>query len=247
MEHRLVYGGIAAAAIAIVLAGCHPSEGGSTAVKPAGLPSERTISQVPLSDFAGIAMSTLGSDIANPYEGQPQAAEDGKRLFVQLNCAGCHLYNGKGSMGPNLTDHFWRYGGTPASIYKSIYEGRSRGMPAWGRALPPEDIWKLVAYIEAFGGTVPANRYQAGLQGDRPDEQVAPEVARALAEETAVTGPIVPGLPNSSAAPMQASDTNAAGQKARNETTNGTTPAPPPVGADYPPAQPASPAAPAQP
>jgi cytochrome c oxidase cbb3-type subunit 3 len=79
-------------------------------------------------------------------------------------------------MGPDLTDTYWRYGGLPAEIYQSIAQGRPQGMPAWGAALPPEDIWKLVAYIESFGGSVSVKDYEHARQGDQPGEQVAPEV-----------------------------------------------------------------------
>ncbi len=82
-------------------------------------------------------------------------------------------------MGPDLTDTYWRYGGLPAEIYQSIAQGRPQGMPSWGRALPPEDIWKLVAYIQSFGGTVSAKDYEHARQGDQPGEQVAPEVEQA--------------------------------------------------------------------
>jgi len=212
IDYRCLKQAIAAAAALLVLAACHPSEGGSTAITPTGLPSEGLIARVPLSDFAGIASTTLGSTVANPYEGQQQAIAEGKNLYVKLNCAGCHLYNGKGSMGPDLTDSYWRYGGTPANIYKSIFEGRPHGMPAWGRALPPEDIWKIVSYIESLGGSIKPDQYQAALQGDRPNEQIAPEVAAAAkAEETTAPG-IAEALKASSSsttAPAQASDTQA--------------------------------------
>ncbi|MGH9455099.1 MAG: c-type cytochrome [Terriglobia bacterium] len=111
----------------------------------------------------------------NPYEGNPQAVEQGKELFIRMNCAGCHAYSGKGNMGPDLTDTYWRYGGLPIQIYKTLVDGRPNGMPAWGAALPPDDIWKLVAYIQTLGGTVPANDYERARQGDQANTQVAPE------------------------------------------------------------------------
>jgi cytochrome c oxidase cbb3-type subunit 3 len=92
-----------------------------------------------------------------------------------MNCAGCHGYTAEGAMGPDLTDTYWRYGGTPAEIYKSIYEGRPQGMPAWGRALPAREIWEVVAYIESLGGSFPAVDYQAARQGDKRHENAAPE------------------------------------------------------------------------
>jgi cytochrome c oxidase cbb3-type subunit 3 len=39
------------------------------------------------------------------------------------------------------------YGNEPAQIYLTIYQGRPRGMPAWGAMLPDNIIWDLVAYV----------------------------------------------------------------------------------------------------
>jgi cytochrome c551/c552 len=118
-------------------------------------------------------------EIANPLAGDANAIEEGHRLFIAMNCAGCHGYDAKGGMGPNLTDAYWRYGGMPSSIYNSIYEGRPQGMPAWGRALPALDIWKIVSFVQSLGGAVAANEYHNGLQGDHDITSSAPE-ARSL-------------------------------------------------------------------
>lgn len=126
-------------------------------------PSQSTL---PGGDLAGEAHSSHSAEIANPYQGQPAAITDGKTLFGQMNCAGCHGYTLSGGMGPNLSDPYWRYGGSPAAIYASIASGHPQGMPAWRDALPPDDIWKIVAYIQSAGGATPAAAYQAGLQGD---------------------------------------------------------------------------------
>jgi len=131
---------------------------------PASVPTG--ISNLPSGDLAGAQQSTAGQAIKNPFEGLPDAIAQGKHLFVQMNCAGCHGYTLGGSMGPNLTDRFWRYGGSPAAIYRSIADGHPEGMPAWRAALPPDEIWKIVAYIQSYGGTIPAADYQGALQGD---------------------------------------------------------------------------------
>lgn len=99
---------------------------------------------------------TLNVAVANPLTDDPNSIQEGKKLFTSMNCAGCHGYGAKGGMGPDLTDTAWRYSGTPIAIYKSIYEGRPQGMPAWGNALPPQTIWLLVAYIQSLGGTYAA-------------------------------------------------------------------------------------------
>jgi len=162
------------------LAGCQHSEGGSTVSAPV-VPGagHEAIGAVPLGDVAGAAASHLAASIPNPYgPDNAQAIQQGHELFIRMNCAGCHGYGATGGMGPNLTDKYWRYGGVPVSIYKSIYEGRPQGMPAWNPALPPDEIWKLVAYIGSLGGAYAPEQYQAWLQGDRPGDNVAPGVLR---------------------------------------------------------------------
>jgi len=142
----------------------------ANATDTTGLPSEGALARVAIGDLAGIGNNTLDADIANPYAKNAAAVAEGNERFVQMNCAACHGYDLKGGMGPDLTDTYWRYGGSPADIYKSIFEGRPQGMPAWGRALTPAEIWKLVSYIQSKGGTFPAGLADRGRQGDLGDE-----------------------------------------------------------------------------
>ena len=135
-----------------------------------GLPAEGALARVAIGDLAGVGDNTLDADVKNPYTGDSAAIHAGNELFVSMNCAACHGYDLKGGMGPNLTDSYWRYGGSPADIYKSIFEGRPQGMPAWGRALPPAMIWRIVSYIESKGGAYPARLADRGRQGDLGDE-----------------------------------------------------------------------------
>lgn len=121
---------------------------------------------VALGDIAGGAVPTGAIDLPNPYGNSSAAVADGKRLFTAMNCAGCHGYSGGGGMGPPLNDHYWRYGGAPAQIYKSIYEGRPKGMPAWGHALPADQVWKLTAFVSSLGGGVAPQDAVAALRGD---------------------------------------------------------------------------------
>lgn len=130
--------------------------------------TEGAAAVVPLGIQAGMSSAST-FDIANPLAGDATAIAKGKHLYRSLNCAGCHGYTAKGNMGPNLTDPLWRYGGRPVDVYKSIYEGRPKGMPAWGNALPPQSIWQIAAYIQSLGGTrphaTPAAR-EAGAQSN---------------------------------------------------------------------------------
>ena len=86
----------------------------------------------------------------NPYTGDAAALREGRRLFNWYNCSGCHGDHAGGGMGPSLRDSTWVYGGTDARIFRSIAQGRTKGMPSWGNMLPEAQIWKLVAYIKSL-------------------------------------------------------------------------------------------------
>jgi len=86
----------------------------------------------------------------NPYETDPVALTEGRKLFVWYNCAGCHGGHAGGGMGPSLRDVDWIYGNSDAHIFDSIAHGRAHGMPAWGTKLPEEQIWKLAAYVKSL-------------------------------------------------------------------------------------------------
>jgi len=77
---------------------------------------------------------------------------EGKRLYSAYNCAPCHGVNGGGAIGPPLMDDKWIYGARPDQIYATISQGRPNGMPSFGGHLPSEQIWQLVAYVEAMSG-----------------------------------------------------------------------------------------------
>jgi len=143
--------------------------GVTRATDTTGLPVEGALARVAIGDLAGIGNNTLDARITNPYANDHAAIEVGQEYFVKMNCAACHGYDLKGGMGPDLTDTYWRYGGSPADIYKSIFEGRPQGMPAWGRALPPDVIWKVASYIQSKGGSYPGQLADRGRQGDLGD------------------------------------------------------------------------------
>ena len=161
MRARDLRVGLATAALC-ALAACGKPAGPRAAPAAVGL----TANRLPVGALAGDVQSPALLSVQNPFAGQPDAIAQGKVLFVKMNCAGCHAYDLAGNMGPNLADRYWRYGGTPGAVYQSIARGRPQGMPSWGRALPPADIWRLVAYIQSYGGMTPAAQYQAGEQGD---------------------------------------------------------------------------------
>jgi cytochrome c oxidase cbb3-type subunit 3 len=89
----------------------------------------------------------------SPVEENANALSDGKRLFSQYNCTGCHA-NGGGAIGPALMDENWIYGSDPANIYSTIVEGRPNGMPSFRDKIPEYQLWELSAYVRSLSGQV---------------------------------------------------------------------------------------------
>ena len=86
-----------------------------------------------------------------PYQYNAYAISEGKALFNQFNCSGCHS-NGGGGMGPPLMDDKWIYGSDPASVFATIMEGRPNGMPSWRGRIPNYEVWRIVAYVRSMSG-----------------------------------------------------------------------------------------------
>ena len=91
-----------------------------------------------------------GATLTNPHKGDAAIAKQGALLFTTMNCDGCHYDNASGWVGPNLADGRWRYGGSDAEVFSSIYFGRPKGMPAFGGVLGTEGVWTLVTYLRSL-------------------------------------------------------------------------------------------------
>jgi cytochrome c oxidase cbb3-type subunit III len=92
-----------------------------------------------------------GIPVKGPYEDNAYGVSQGKTLYNQFNCSGCH-FQGGGGIGPPLMDDEWIYGSRPANIFQTIAEGRPNGMPAFGRKVNADQIWQIVAYVRSLSG-----------------------------------------------------------------------------------------------
>jgi len=85
--------------------------------------------------------------IQNPKRAASDA-EAGKALFAR-HCSSCHGDDAQGGPGgPSLHDHTFRQGRSAWALYRTI----TRGVPGTamlGWSLPRDDVWRLVAYLEA--------------------------------------------------------------------------------------------------
>jgi cytochrome c oxidase cbb3-type subunit III len=110
--------------------------------------------------FAG-GVAPPGDSAVNPFHGDAKSAKEGESLFSAMNCDGCHGGGATGWVAPALNDGRWRYGGSDAAIYQSIFYGRPKGMPAFGGLLAPPLIWKLASYVQSLppGKAVPTQSW----------------------------------------------------------------------------------------
>lgn len=80
--------------------------------------------------------------------------EKGKVVY-ENNCMPCHMENGIGDVGPNLTDDHWLIAkGTPDTIYQVVFNGsEANGMPIWSEIISKDEIYQAVAYVMTFHNT----------------------------------------------------------------------------------------------
>lgn len=82
--------------------------------------------------------------------------KEGQQLF-EANCAACHLKDGGGSVGPNLTDNYWLHKGSLNDIYRTIKYGYpDKGMQSWSSQFSPKQMSNLTGFIKSLQGTKPA-------------------------------------------------------------------------------------------
>lgn len=97
----------------------------------------------------GPAVINMSSE--GPYLDDAYDMSQGKALFSQMNCTGCHSHGG-GGIGPPLMDAEWIYGSEPAQIFATIVQGRPNGMPSFRGKLSNSQVWQLVAYVRSLSG-----------------------------------------------------------------------------------------------
>lgn len=134
------------AMVALVLAGCERETRRFRELPPTAT-ADTSLRLSPLQPGLPVRQVRLRS----AYEENAYAVSEGKRLFGQFNCVGCHGHGG-GAMGPPLMDEEWIYGSEPENIFATIVQGRPNGMPAFGGKVATSQIWQMVAYVRSMSG-----------------------------------------------------------------------------------------------
>ena len=98
--------------------------------------------------------------LTNPGYSTPENLDRisaGREVFV-TTCAVCHGDNAAGNRdvgAPNLTDAYWIYGGTVATIITSVHAGRQGHMPTWDERLTKAEMRTLALYVHDLGTQQP--------------------------------------------------------------------------------------------
>lgn len=83
----------------------------------------------------------------------PTAIAHGKEIFAG-RCASCHTENGRGLIGPNLTDGFQMHGSTRMDILKIVRGGvPGTAMLAWAEQMPASDVIAVTAFVISLRNT----------------------------------------------------------------------------------------------
>jgi cytochrome c-L len=101
----------------------------------------------------------------NPYIGNEEAVQKGKKLFQLYSCTQCHGGDGQGQTGPSLHGPDYKYpkDTTNKGMFETIWHGTNGGMGAKGKGLmDPSDpnngltvdeALKIIAWIRTHGTT----------------------------------------------------------------------------------------------
>ncbi len=81
----------------------------------------------------------------------------GKETWTKI-CAACHLVDGGGIVGPNMTDNYWIHGNKVEDLYRIVADGViEKGMIPYKSQLSDQARLQVVSYIlTEIVGTTPA-------------------------------------------------------------------------------------------
>jgi cytochrome c oxidase cbb3-type subunit 3 len=117
--------------------------------------AEMTAAKIQTDAYLAAAKDNVDENSVTDLDSKGAAA--GKEIFTKT-CVACHLAEGQGSVGPNLTDDYWIHGGSIKDIFKTIKYGfPDKGMQSWQSTYSPVEMQQLASYIRTLKGTNPPN------------------------------------------------------------------------------------------
>lgn len=123
------------------------------------------------------------------YSKEAADLDAGKKVFTTM-CAACHLADGGGSVGPNLTDEYWIHGGSIKDIFKTLkYGWPEKGMKSWKDDYTPQQLAQIASYVKSLQGTKPAKAKEP--QGVLYEEKAAGADSSKAVTDTAKIAAVV--------------------------------------------------------
>lgn len=99
----------------------------------------------------------------NPYIGNQDAIDKGKKLYQMYSCTQCHGGDAQGQTGPGLQGPDFKYAKdvTNKGMFETIWHGTNGGMGAKGKGLmdptdpnnglTPDELLKIIAWVRTHG------------------------------------------------------------------------------------------------
>jgi mono/diheme cytochrome c family protein len=91
------------------------------------------------------ALAPATTAAAQAMKSALDSAGEGRRLFLKLNCYGCHGSFAGGAIGPNIVH------ATHGEVQFNVLNGNDGGMPSFSKYVDDTDIDNLTNYLASIG------------------------------------------------------------------------------------------------
>ena len=86
----------------------------------------------------------------NPFTGNVDMVAEGRTLYFQVGCQGCHGGGGGGGMATSVIDDAWTFGSDDDVLFKLVKgEIPEQTMPTVYSVLEDDEVWKILAFIRS--------------------------------------------------------------------------------------------------
>jgi cytochrome c(L) len=96
------------------------------------------------------AQSLAAAKKLNPFTGNPEAIKEGRALYLQHGCSGCHSVMGGGGMAMPLLDDTWKFGSSDEILFRLIKGEIAESTMPKVLQLEPDQVWKILAYVRSL-------------------------------------------------------------------------------------------------